>query len=49
MKMSTIYESPDKQGQSIEEDYQLVRLQVRQKLLGTTDRVIKFLVMMYNF
>ena len=35
------YESPDKQGQSIEEDYQLVRLQVRQNS-GTTDRVIKF-------
>ena len=35
------YESPEKRGQSIEEDYQLVRLQVRQNS-GTTDRVIKF-------
>ncbi len=35
------YESPEKRGQSIEEDYQLVRLQVRQNS-GTTDRVVKF-------
>jgi len=35
------FESPEKQGQSIEEDYQLVRLQVRQNS-GTTDRVVKF-------
>ena len=35
------FESPEKQGQSIEEDYQLVRLQVRQNT-GTTERVIKF-------
>ena len=35
------YESPDKPGNSIEEDYQYVRLQVRQNS-GTTDRVVKF-------
>ena len=35
------YESPDKPGKSIEEDYQYVRLQVRQNS-GTTDRVVKF-------
>ena len=35
------FESPDKPGNSIEEDYQYVRLQVRQNS-GTTDRVVKF-------
>ena len=35
------FESPDKPGKSIEEDYQYVRLQVRQNS-GTTDRVVKF-------